>query len=426
MMAKDMKTDARKNTKNEALIALEDIHEKYRRLPSTDVETFAPVYYPIAILEMNLDEVTFEDFESVQFTILNIVSLGIKDYRVVAETLGLSSNYVLKIMRLLSGYGHLDDNGITRLGMESIHTGKKIVKSQVWQKFQVDALNGTLLKVEQAVTDNMLNEKDETRITIGHLSYLDGVPVSSIISSLTDNKCNSYIKQKSGILNTNVTSINDVRCEEIKYAKSYMMKVRNCDEPIIFAKRYNNSKKEVRERFSWEPFCVKNKALIDRYGFEENVPFTKVTARQYVDQLYKMMTERALKVNLAEEIKKAMDLVYPFHETGVHIARTDGVTVPTVNINEKAFLKYRSWIISYLIGIMQDGEYLITHERLYGHVISLRTESLLILDTAQLVTEKIDKHGKQAIVKYLRDKFKDFDRENSLIELIGNELKKMR
>lgn len=424
-MAKDNKKDQRITAKNEAMNALDDIHEKYRKLPSTDIEKFAPVYYPIAIIEMNLDEMTFEDFESVQFAILNLVSLGISDYKVIAETLGLSPNYVFKIIRILNGYGHLDDNGITEIGMDSINSGKKIVKSQVWQKFQVDALNGTLLKVEQAVTENILNDRDQTRITIGHLNYLDGMSVEEISSQLTKNNCNTYIKQKSSILNTNVTSINDVRCVEVKYAKCYMMKVRNCDEPIVFAKRYDSNQKEVKERFSWEPFSVKSKVLLDKYGFESDVPFSTDVAKKYVAQLYTMMLERAEKVNLIEEIKYTMNLVYPFDETGVQIVRTDGVIVPTVNIDERAFMKYRTWIINYLIGIQQYGEYLITHERLFGHVISLRTESLLILDVAQLLTDKIENHGKINIVKRLRDKYKDYEGSENIILLLDKELRKL-
>ena len=76
-MSKDNRNKTAKVSKSEAMNALDDIHEKYKMLPSTDIEKFAPVYYPIAIIEMNLDEMTFEDFESVQFSILNLFSLGI-------------------------------------------------------------------------------------------------------------------------------------------------------------------------------------------------------------------------------------------------------------------------------------------------------------------------------------------------------------
>lgn len=420
-MAKEHKQNNR-TSKNEALAALDDIHEKYKKLPSTDIEKFAPVYYPIAIVEMNLDEVSFEDFETVQYTILKMISLGVTDHVVLAETLGLSPNYVFKIIRLLNGYGHLDGNGITELGRDSISRGQKIVKSQVWQKFQLDALNGTLLKVDQAVTENMLNDREQTNITIGHLDYLDGMPVQAISTQLAKNNLSNYVHQKSGIINTNVTKINDVRCTEVKYARCYLMKVRNCDEPIVFAKRYDSSKEDVKERFSWQPFSVKNAVILERYGFETDIPFSSDVARRYIGQLYSMLIERGKKVNLVEEIQYAMRKVYRFEEIGVEIARTDGVVVPTVNIDERAFKIYRSWIINFLIGIQNDGEYLITNEKLYGHVISLRTENLKLVDLAELISKKIDKYGKSNVLKRIRDKYKDYEGDN-LIDAIEKEVR---
>lgn len=420
-MAKEHKQNNRM-AKNEALVAMDDIHEKYKKLPSADIEKFAPIYYPIAIVEMNLDEVSFEDFESVQYTILKLISLGVTNHVVLAETLGLSPNYVLKIIRLLNGYGHLDENGITELGRESISQGQKIVKSQVWQKFQLDALNGTLLKVDQTITDNMLNDRRQTNITIGHLDYLDGMSVQEISTQLAKNNLSKYVHQKSGIINTNVTQINDVRCTEVKYARCYLMKVRNCDEPIVFAKRYDCSKEDVKERFSWQPFSVKSATILEKYEFETDIPFNSDIARRYIGQLYSMLIERGEKVNLVEEIYYAMRKVYPFEKIGVDIVSTDGVEVPTVNIDERAFRIYRSWIINFLIGIRNDGEYLITNEKLYGHVISLRTESLKLLDLAKLIYNKIDKYGKLNVLKRIRDKCKDYEGDN-LIKTIEKEVR---
>ena len=407
--------------KNEALNALDDIHEKYTRLPSTDIEKFAPVYYPIAIVEMNLDEESFENFETVQYAVLKVISLGILDHEAIANTLGLSPNYVSKVIRLLNGYGHLDKDGITDLGRSSLEVKKKIVKSQVWQKFQLDALNGTLLRVDQVITESMLNDRDQTNITIGHLDYLDGMSVQEITTQLAKNNLSRYVEKKEGIINTNVIKINDVRCTEVKYARCYMMKVRNCDEPVVFGKRYDAGRKNIKERFSWQPFSVKNRQLADKYGFEENTPINTEVTKRYVGHLYDLLMQREANVDLIDEISYAMKKVYRFDDSGVEIARTDGVVVPTVNIDERAFRIYRTWILSFMIGINNDGEYLITNEKLYGHVISLRTESLLMMDTAQLLVEKIKQYGKSEVVNRIRNKFKDYEGDG-LIDSIYKEL----
>lgn len=419
-MSKEKKQISRMS-KNEAMIALDDICDKYKKINTTGIEKFAPVYYPIAIVEMNLDELTFENFEMLQYTILKIISLGIKDPDVIAETLGLSSKYVIKMIRLLHGYGHLDDNGIAELGKLSLKQGKKVTQSQVLQKFQLDALNGTLLKVEQTITETMLNDREQTSLTIGHLNYLDGLPVQEISMQLAKNNLSTYVHQKSGIINTNVTRINDVRCTEVKYARCYLMKIKNCDEPFIFAKRYDTSKKDIKERFSWQPFGLKNTFLRETYGFEEDIPLNTEIARKYINHLYSMLLERGDKVNVLEEAQSVMQKIYPFEEEGIRIDKVDDVIVPIINVDEKAFRVYRSWLINFLVGIKNDREYLITNERMYGHLVSLRTESSLMIYLADLLNEKINTHGKSAVINHLKDKYKNYDGD-SLIEGIVNEL----
>ena len=414
-----------KPAKNEALLALDDIRGKYRKLLSTYIEKFAPVYYPIAIVEMNLDEMSFENFESVQYSILKLVALGIKKDNVIADTLGLSLNYVEKVLRLLKGYGHIGSNGITELGLKSVNTGQKIVKSQVWQKFQVDALNGTLLKVDQTITESMLNDRGQTDITIGHLNYLDGMSVREISTQLAKNNISKYIYQKSGIINTNVTRINDIRCTEVKYARCYLMKIRNCNEPIVFAKRYDRSKKDVKERFSWQPFSVKNKEIIEKYGFESDLPINSEVCTNYVGKLYTMLLERGeAKVDLEKQIPYAISKVYRFDEEGLETPQIEGRVVPTINIDERAFKVYRTWIINLLIGLQNDGEYLITNEKLFGNIISLRTDSQLLHDVSDVLADKIGKYGKGDVIKHIKGKFRDYEGPG-LIEEIFEELKKI-
>ena len=395
--------------KNEMLIALDDIHDKYPKLPSTQVETFSYVYYPIAIIEMDLDEMTFEDFESVQLAVLRFIGAGQKEHAVIADTMGLSPNYVYRLMHLLAGYGHIDEKGITPLGKESLNQGKKIVKSRVLERFQVDALNGCLLKVEQIISDDILDEKDQTNIHLGFIDYLDGISVEALNEQLNQDSYNNFIKGKRGILNTNVTEIYDVKCLEIKYAKCFIMKLRGCIDPIVFAKRYDMNKKDIKERFSWQPFSVENEKIKIKYGLELEIPISSPTAKSYITNFYNLLMERAMKVDLKKEIPYVMKKVYPFEDKGVQIARIKGVKVPIVNVDEYAFEKYRSWIPNFLLRIQKDGEYIITNHSLYGHLISLRTESLKMMDVAQRMQDTTKKYDRLKVIKMLRDELRDFD-----------------
>lgn len=412
--------------RNEAMVALDEIHEKYPLFLSSEIEKFAPVYYPIALVEMHLDEMTFEDFESVQQAILRLVALGICDHQLIAQTMGLTGDYVFRVLRLLYGYGHMDSAGITDVGRASLQAGKKIVQSQVWQRFQVDALNGTLLKVDQAILDETLNTRAQTKFTVGHLNYIDGMSMEALSTQLTRNNCNNYLKQKNGILNTNVTAINDVRCVEVKYAKCYLVKMRNLPYPIIFAKRYDASQKEMRQRFSWEPLSVSDASLLDKYGFESDIPISTQVAITYVLQLFGLLSaqekrhisdhplERAEQLN--ETIITTMHFLYPFHIDGVYVTHTD-TTVPIVQLTENAFPSYRKWIFNLLIGLHRRGEYLITQERLYGCVISLRSEQPLMLETAALLVEKIDAYDKSSVIKRLDKVLKGYEGKELILKI---------
>lgn len=81
--------------------------------------------------------------------------------------------------------------------------------------------------------------------------------------------------------------------------------------------------------------------------------------------------------------------------------------------------------MNFLIGIRQNGEYLITNERLYGNVITLRTESLLIVNVAEMLGQRIEKDRKIDLIKRSRDKFRDYDGKENMIALIEKELRAM-
>lgn len=81
--------------------------------------------------------------------------------------------------------------------------------------------------------------------------------------------------------------------------------------------------------------------------------------------------------------------------------------------------------LNFLIGIRQNGEYLITNERLYGNVITLRTESLLIVNVAEMLGQRIEEDRKIDLMKRFRDKFRDYDGKENMIALIEKELRAM-
>lgn len=405
-----------RNNKFEILDVLDDIRSRYQGITAANIEAFAPVYYPIAIVEMTLDERTFEDFETVHLTILRLMSLGISDHRIIAQTLGLSPNYVFKILRVLAGYGHINGTELTDLGRESLSSGQKIITTQTIQKFQVDALNGTLIRVRETVTSNTLSSKDETSVIIGHLDYLDGITFDSLSNQLTGSTCENYLNQKSGILHTNVTAVRDARCLEIKYAKCYLLKLRDQHYPIIFTKRYDRTEKNIKKRFSWHPISVCHMRLAPQYGFDPAVPVSTPLANDYLEKLYAMLAEAIRPDKLEEEIPKAISRAYPFQEAGLRFAPPGYDGSRRVMISEEAFDRYRRQLVVILRDLHRTGSYLVTSEYLYGHMVSIQTESPKVRALAELLCAKIDQHGQLKVTQHLAEYFRDAEEGSSVAD----------
>lgn len=421
-MSKEQSNKPGKSNKHEAVYALADIRERYPRIRTADIERFAPVYYPVAMVEMLLEEQTFEDFETVHLAVLRLISLGIRDYKLIAQTLSLSASYVFKVMHLLTGYGHISDAGLTDLGRESLQQQKKIITTDTLQKFQVDALNGRLLKTQQAVAGNMLNSKDETITMIGHLNYLDGMDAQTLSAQLTGGNCENYLNQKSGVLHTNVRRIKAARCTEIKYAKCYLLKLRGCINPIIFAKRYNRMAQDLKQRFPWQPFSAQDLATARRYGLDADTPVNTPLATEYVHQLYQMLKNQSSgpKFNLEEQVAKALAHSTPFQADLLDIRlgmdHTTGLERTTVYVPEKAVVKFSGELVNLLAGISRDDEYLITDQWLYGHIVSVRVRDARLRILAGLLSDKIAACGQKEVSRHLRSRFRDQDNDPKLTE----------
>lgn len=357
--------------KNQIVFALKEIKEKYPAIMPSQIEMFSPIYYPIAMVEMNLDEMTFEDFETVQLTVLKLISLGQLEEEVLADLLGLSVGYISRVKHLLRGYGHIEDDKLTELGQESLLEEKKITRSQVWQKFQVDGLNGSLIRMSELVADNSLNDKDETRFIIGHLDYLDGIKSEEIEAQIEEGDYSDFIRQKTGILNTNVLAINDVECTEVKYAVCFLMKLKGVERPVIFAKRYNEEKKEVRERFSWQAFSIAGEDVREKYGFEENIPLSSQMAVDYTENIFQLIKERSQGVEIDKEIFNTLKKLYPFQREDISIEGSRGGNIPLVSVKRESLKKDTPWLKIFLEEIEKYGQYIITNEHLYGKMIAM-------------------------------------------------------
>ena len=394
------------NTGSDAMAALADICARYPAIRNGNIELFAPVYYPIAMVELRLAEQTFEDFETVQLTVLRLVALGMHDAGIIGKTLGLSTSYVRKVLRLLQGYGHLNQNGLTQLGADSLKQQQKIVINETVQTFQMDAMNGTLLKVEQVVAENSLSELADTHFLMGHLSHLEGISEQTLRDQLMGQGGNAFIHRDKGILHANVTGIQGARCAGLQYARAYMLKLSGQSLPIVLTKRYNKAQKEMSQRFTWQPFSVGNTGIASALGFAPDTVVGSRQANEYLLQLLEMLAQAQQEHPVKpEEVLRAAGKVCRLHTEQLRTYERDRRIC--VEISDQAVAAVNGRLLRLLVRCFKEGEQLLTNEHLYGRLISLRITG----NTLKILGQRLgtmDEDTLKETIRKLLDQFQDY------------------
>lgn len=400
---RDQKCDNQDQFRNrrsawDAVRALQAILTQYPGLRPEEIESCAPIYYPIAVVELALREQTFEDWEGIERSVMELCGLGITDPTIITRTLGLGSSpsYILRVMNGLYAVGLLSQEGtLTETGQQSLRQARKISTVLVHQKFQVDALIGRLLRIEQIVDEHAISDPGETSIAIGHLDQMDGIHTADLCERLLA-RSNEYIHQPDGVLNTNVVAVEDAHLDNISYACCYMIKIAGCQLPLVYARRFDRTKETTQERYSWKPLYLpsENMDIASRMAPPgEAVPTATERCRAYVMDLYGLLSQRRTEIQDRVDILAELRRIYRFVGTGVQIGPVDMAhgSRTRVQLDARAFRRYRSWILDYLRCLHRDGMYLYTNDWLYGYLVELRSESDVLQEAAGLVAALLDR-----------------------------------
>ncbi len=406
------------NETKEIVHALDGIRAKYPRIGVEDVALFAPVYYPIAVMDMLLEEQTFEDFEMVQQTVLKLVAWGLYDAPTIAQTLGLSGTYVANVLRLLCSYGHIENAVITELGKRSLERGKKIVVNQTRQKFQMDALNGTLLKLGENVLNNTLSDKTETNKFIGHLNYPESVLEEDVTRQISGEHCRDFLRYRSDILHANVTQIQDIQCREIQYVKAYLLKMQGDLPPVIFAKRYDRHKKDQKDRFSWQPFSVAQASMVQTLGLESDTQISTPQANTYIKDLYRLLEARGLGKSIDEaELGLTVAKVLPVQAEQLQVTLGTAYPVAHVVVPPEAISRLNGNLIDFMCGVAADSTYLIPVKQT-GLIIRVGVTDPSFRSLCDLLRQHLAGGDEKAIRNQLKEQFRDVDRETPALEAL--------
>ena len=269
------------NQFNSSKIALESFINEFGQSSNLgELDFFSAIYYPIALIEVDLTEFSTEEFEIIEKVILSIYKAGIKSPNDISSMLGVTSKYVDKILSLLEGYGHIENGNVTQLGIRSLEEGIKYTKYKTRQKVQVDILTQNLLTKEMNQRGEYVLEENDLK------PYYYKILTEGIVNYSTLTSMNKDLKKfkhtKSSVFSINVESIDEIGERELKYTYAFLVSFKNLKCPIIILKniRYNPIKKRNEHYFSPLYICnedthlfnsdiFKNVKVIDKESFKD-------------------------------------------------------------------------------------------------------------------------------------------------------------
>lgn len=386
--------------------AFDRIMEQNPQIIPARVELFTEVYYPIAILEMEISETTFEDFDIVPLTVLRFINLGLRSADEISDMLGLSVSYVQKILDLLMGYSYINSEGITDLGRESLQKQQKITHAIVKQRFQTDAITGELLRIGEQSPEADLQGRKSNNIMIPHIQHIDGIAIDNINDQLLDRDITGYLQYKGDILNSNADEIKEVKCVELQYIKAYLIKMQGIDSPFIFTYRYDSNQTTLKKRFRWLPMKMPCEKAYDEYGFSREIDCYSNRALETINELYRLVCRRIIEID-EEKLKSLLKHIHPFDYSTMDISMgrvVDGIPEQIyIYVNSDSFTKWNPFVLRFLEGFDDVIGYLYTDSWLNGLFIRFESQNQTIRRASKAYKKMIRHENKNKLKSFLKE-----------------------
>lgn len=365
-----------------------EICRAYPMINPGEVEAFATVYYPLAIIEAGLSERCIEEFETVPHTVLRLIALSHVSPESIARLLGLGENYVEKVISLLISDGHVGPDGITELGRESLAAGKKITEVTQRQRFQLDALNLRVVRIDQTVEERYTLEKTYLKQVHTVLDYCAEVDEDSIKSTIESNAYEALMAQKKQVLHTNVTAVTDVCCVEVRYAKARLLKLKN-RAPVIFCKRFDFTERFAAQ-YPWLPFAVDSVETAKWLGLDGCGVYTDA-ARDFISTAEKLFAEKlgAVRGELtADKITELLGKRYCLNKGLVSVSPSQGL----IRLESGAVTRADEAAFALLCELGRRGFMPICDEE-SGLVLRIYSEDESLMTVARDIASAAEKHG---------------------------------
>lgn len=386
--------------------ALIDIITQNPQINYEEVDRIVPIYYPIAIVEMEMGERSMEDFETIEYVILKLVASGITSVDILSSLMGLDKNYIEEILKMLYSYGHIADGKITPLGIESIEHRAKITLKRSKQKFQIDAMNGNLLKVKETISETQMGEIDETNFNYAHLAWIEGVSVGDLLAQIQKDDYANFIRTSKNET-VNLEEVYNAALDEIKFTLAYMV-ILNDNTKLIFVKRYNSRASNHKERIKWSLVSVPADKI--KYAQGAQIPTQSREESDKIDIVYSLLANKGMNNDFAVKCQETIikDLKFFKDNISVVYEREKGI----IDLKSSDIVGYGKLLYIILLSLNKYGCFYLYGKGFYDKNIVIKTSDQSIIDVANKLVNKIDAYGEKKVKNTINDTFEDSERKD--------------
>ena len=191
----------------------------------------AKIYYPITVIDADVEETVVEAFTSLELTILYWIQAGKKQISEIEEVTGLPAFFIEQTIQQLQQEQLLDQFMLTNRGQYSLAQQIKYKTSRHNKKLQVDGHFNYILSTEQVITEQLLLDTKQTDITIPHVlpkPFID-------LQDLKLTRLEFQEEHHSSIsLRSTTEHINKVNAAATNYVEAILLMFHYIPHPYIF------------------------------------------------------------------------------------------------------------------------------------------------------------------------------------------------
>lgn len=405
---------------------LNKMYEVYPELARLGkLEYVYKVHMPLGLLDLKIEEATFEEFDTIEWLVLRLIKYGVKTPEDIAGLMGLSENYILKIFKILEGFEFIKDGEITEYGLQSANDKeqRKYLTNIIHQKVQIQPNFAVLMtELQRQLQTKQIHQLDEDYDILPADPVVEETLLNALKVDLTKFKIVDY-----SVLNANALSIQEILSKEVVYASGFIVKFEFETQPILCAEKRTVEQEtkhiaplaitqNMQQLLQWNDVEISHQEHFERLQQYINILRNNRTVNVHFPY-YDADDELAL-TKYAKKINAIQDIIHSY--LGLKADRikwdtTNRITNAFIEIESLMETKINRWLhtLLYLNSEIKPLVKFGVKSRNGGQVVYLQSSDLLLCDLAKKLQQRF---------KYAQSIQKFYNRHANAIEQLKRQV----